>query len=390
MCYNYSVLIKARLFCNYTHERSTTLAIKNKLANALITIMISAVSTIVACSLFVGMLNSCFDSDTPLYFEFASFALMLVWIIAATIIAKIIYEAGHVIIGKIYGYKFIAIGICGIWLIKRDGKIKLTRASSHGINQGTVMAPPPHDGNKISILHYNLSGIIFTSTVAIISIVICLFNGIPNFARLLLAIFAVQNLLLALLCTLIRAENGGLSDILKLLMQTPTSAEKIRHQLKISELLINGSSFSEIDPQALTSEENDVISIRSKRYSYLKMLYSGNFSDAKIGLSNLLEFTTKNSLLYLVISADICVLSLLLGEEYKSSKRLIQHIKSKSYDIPLLRTRYAIELLSNKNEKKAQRIRKKIDRIAKKAIFEGIIKDEFGLIEHIYKHSIKK
>ena len=85
---------------------------------------IFAVAIILITLLLVFTLNRAFPVGAPFYAELAVLVLFIAWLYISMILANIVYEIGHVIVGNALGYDFVAMGICGIWLIRKDDNYK--------------------------------------------------------------------------------------------------------------------------------------------------------------------------------------------------------------------------------------------------------------------------
>ena len=344
---------------------------------------ISVIAIAFISLLLVATLNTAFTVGTPIYVEIVVLIFMLAWIFISMILARIIYEIGRIIAGNTCGYDFVAMGICGIWLLKNDKRFMLVYATRYGISSGTVMTPPDCEYGYFPVIGYNNSGIIYCVAVTLISVAVCAIPTVNVFIRLSLIILAVQNALIAVTQALSSAQNGGVSAISKRLRRSYGSIERMWQLLKIFELLAKGKSISTMDESLFAADGNDVIDIKIKRYACLRALYSGDLTTAKDKIEELLQSSDKNSQFYNELTADYCVTKLILGEEFIPTKQFLKYTKVGRRDIPLLRTRYAIELLMNKNEKKAQRLKKRFERIAKESPFTGTVNDEVELMEAI-------
>ncbi|MBE5817622.1 MAG: hypothetical protein E7312_01035 [Clostridiales bacterium] len=346
---------------------------------------ISVIAIVFIAVLLVATLNTAFPVGTPIYAEIAVLVFLIVWMYFSAIFARTVYEIGRVIAGNTCGYDFVAMGVCGIWLLKKDERFKLVRATRYGISCGTVMTPPACEYGYFPVIGYNNSGIIYCVAVAIISVAVCAIPTVNVFIRLSLIILAVQNALIAVTQALSSAQNGGVSAISKRLRRSYGSIERMWQLLKIFELMAKGKSISTMDESLFAADGNDVIDIKLKRYACLKLLYSGDLATAKDKIEELLQSSDKNSQFYNELTADYCVTKLILGEDFIPTKQFLKYTKASRCDIPLLRTRYAIELLMNKNEKKAQRLKKRFERITEDCPFAGTIDDEISLIKSIDK-----
>ena len=131
---------------------------------------------------------------------------MLVMVLAvygAMLIQTIVHEAGHLAFGLVTGYEFSSFRIGSLMFIKEDGKMKLRKFSIAGTAGQCLMSPPDLVDGKMPVALYNMGGCIFNLilsalfgaiayvrrenpiefivyvAVAVIGVVFALTNGIP-------------------------------------------------------------------------------------------------------------------------------------------------------------------------------------------------------------------
>ncbi len=84
--------------------------------------------------------------------------LLLLEMYVAAYIQIIIHEAGHLLFGKLSGYRFASFRVFGLMLVKENDRIKAKRYSLKGTGGQCLMLPPSDDWEHMPVLLYNLGG----------------------------------------------------------------------------------------------------------------------------------------------------------------------------------------------------------------------------------------
>ena len=86
---------------------------------------------------------------------------MVIAVYGAMLIQTIVHEAGHLVFGLVSGYEFSSFRIGSLMLIKENRRIKLRKFSIAGTAGQCLMAPPDLVDGKMPVVLYNLGGCIF-------------------------------------------------------------------------------------------------------------------------------------------------------------------------------------------------------------------------------------
>lgn len=88
------------------------------------------------------------------------YVLLLVGIVAFLYIHIILHELGHLIGGRLTGYRFVSFRIGSFMWIRRNGKLSLAKYSLAGTGGQCLMDPPEWKKGKIPFLLYNAGGVL--------------------------------------------------------------------------------------------------------------------------------------------------------------------------------------------------------------------------------------
>lgn len=112
----------------------------------------------------------------------------------------ILHEAGHLLFGRLTGYKFISFRIGKLTLIKEKGKYKIKRFKVPGTLGQCLLLPPDVSPQQVPFVLYNLGGVFINLFSAILATVLLIvFDTIHPGLKLVLLLTAFIGLILALL-----------------------------------------------------------------------------------------------------------------------------------------------------------------------------------------------
>ena len=97
---------------------------------------------------------------------------LLVSLYVCYVLHIIIHELGHLVAGKMSGYKFLWIGIFKIVFIKKEGKWLRKKFNMKGATGQIFMSPPEMKNGKYPFVFYNLGGGLMNFLVSVISLAI--------------------------------------------------------------------------------------------------------------------------------------------------------------------------------------------------------------------------
>ena len=128
---------------------------KRALAGVLIPLLIGAVIGFFTPSLLMPMVG---DNDA-LYFIYLT--VMIAGLLLGGCAQIVIHEAGHLIFGLHSGYQFLSFNVFGlIWTRGADGKLHMKRMKIAGAGGQCLMAPPDWNDGDFPFTLYNLGGVL--------------------------------------------------------------------------------------------------------------------------------------------------------------------------------------------------------------------------------------
>lgn len=308
---------------------------------------------------------------------FLLFALCLFSFYIALLFQTVIHEAGHLVFGLLTGYRFLSFRIFSWILVKEDGKLRFRRYSLAGTGGQCLMIPPELQNGSMPVLLYNYGGAILNLITAALFFALSFLLPASSFFRLFLHLLALTGTFVAVTngvpLHLGPVDNDG-SNALSLLR----SREAVRAfwiQLKVNEQVAKGVRIKDMpeDWFVLPSEEELRTSSLSAGIGVLaasRLMDQHRFSEADALMERLLGMESRLSGLYR--SQMLCdrIFVELIGpnrsellESYLSTEqqKLMKAMKS---SLSVLRTSFALALLSERDSAKAEKIEADFDRVA--------------------------
>lgn len=279
-------------------------------------------------------------------------------------IQLIIHELGHLIFGLLTGYKFSSFRIGGIILIKNKNKYKLKLLKITGTGGQCIMTPPDLIDNKMPVVLYNLGGALLNIITAFIFIglhIIFYDNIILAYIFDTLALFGIYfGALNGIPMKMGIIDNDGLNTIS---LAKDTNAQKaLWTQLKINENLSNNKRLKDMPAEWFELDKNanlnnSLIATMSV-YQCNKLIDEHDFKKAKKQISSLLKKETAILGIHQnLLICDHIYCELIDGNTDKAKKLYTPSLKkfmdSMNSFPAIIRTNYAISLLLEKDQPKA-------------------------------------
>lgn len=306
-------------------------------------------------------------------------------------IQLIIHELGHLIFGLISKYKFSSFRIGNLILVKNNKKIKLKLLKISGTGGQCIMIPPKSENGKIPVILYNLGGALANIITAFIFII---FHIIVNDKVILAYIFDT----LALFGIYFAALNGipmkmGIIDndgFNAISLSKDKSAQKaFLIQLKINEALSNNKRLKEMPAEWFEIDKNanlnnsliaDILVLSCNR-----LLDEHEFKKANKKMDTILKKETAIvGLHYNLLICDriyCCLLENNVTEVKKLYNEATKNFMTSMKNYPsIIRTNYALSLLLDKDQTKANTYLKQFQKCAKTHPYPSDIISEKELI----------
>lgn len=105
--------------------------------------------------------------DSGLYFLYLG--VFLLSLIVSFLAQIILHEAGHLVFGRLTGYRFVSFNVLGhIWQKDKEGRVRHGRMQIAGAGGQCLMAPPDYNGGDFPFTAYNLGGVMMNLIVALV------------------------------------------------------------------------------------------------------------------------------------------------------------------------------------------------------------------------------
>ncbi len=323
--------------------------------------------------------------------------LALVMILAAlygSILLHIVcHEFGHFLFGLLTGYRFSSFRIGSLMWIKENGKLRFRRLHIAGTGGQCLMTPPEMQDGKFPVVLYNLGGSIMNLLLAVISLILWFgFRAVPM-ASLVFLIIAVVGVVCALLngvpVRMGAVDNDGCNAVS--LNKNPEAMRAFWLQMKINELLAKGVRVKDMPPEwfAMPSEEgmkNPLIAAIGV-FSCNRLMEERQLTAAQEQMEKLLAIDSGIVGIYRSLMVCDLICCELLGEnrqeklegwltaEQEKFMRAMKKFPS------VLRTRYMIALLLEKDAGKAEQVKAQFEKAARRYPYPSEIKGERKLMQ---------
>jgi len=325
-------------------------------------------------------------------------AVFLFYFYVALILHIILHEVGHLIAGRMSGYKFLSFSVFGFMIIKKDGKFSWKRLNLPGAAGQCLMIPPKLDKrSEYPFLFYNLGGglinMIFGG-IALVSVLVV--GGLPTAVSEMLVAFALVGICVGIgnLFPIRKFSNDGHN------IRSLRKDKRARHALRIVLLMaahmVTGRRVKDMPEEwseypGGISDNNDTLSITPVLLRSAVLMDKHEFKEAKklndriIKEADKLTEEQKNELR---IESLFC--EIMTERRKEEIKRLYtgevkKYMKATPYIISRYRFQYAYAKLVLHDTAEAE---KALEEFSKKCLtypYEGDIQSEKELIEAVDK-----
>ena len=345
-----------------------------------------------ACGVLMGMFLESGEEQSLMEIVFSLLGLFI-GMYAAIAVQLIIHEAGHLVFGLMSGYTFSSFRIFSLMFMRKDGRIIRKKLSIAGTGGQCLMAPPDLQDGKMPVALFNLGGSFMNLIASAIFFMLALALKNAAFLSSLFNIFALVGVTLALIngipMRMGTVDNDGYNAFS--LCKKPAATRAFWVQLKVSDEQTKGIRLKDMPGEwfSLPTDEdmkNSIIAVMGVFYEN-RLMDEGRFEEAASIISRLLSIDSGiaglHKSLLLCDQAYIALIQSNGEEAYEklhapAQKKLMKAMK----DFPsVLRTEYAFSLLYEKSAEKAQKIRRRFEKIAETYPYASDIESEMELIE---------
>jgi len=191
----------------------------------------------------IGPLLAFLTEDLPLHLLFLGIVLTLLAIPIGYILNVILHEAGHLVFGKLSGYRFVSFRVLNRMLVREKGKLVRKKFTVVGTLGQCLMSPPEPKNGVFPLFAYNLGGAVFNFLFA--AICVWLFFLLPAPWRAPFFVMALLGVLLGLISGIPLRVGGLPNDGYNAWLLGRAENAKTRRafwvQLRANALLTNGT-----------------------------------------------------------------------------------------------------------------------------------------------------
>ena len=312
---------------------------------------------------------------------------------AAFIFHIIIHEGGHLVFGLLSGYRFSSFRIFSFMWVKEGERVKFKRHSIAGTGGQCLMSPPDIQNGEMPVVWYNLGGSLMNIIFSTIFLV-CFFllNSVSVLSGILL-LFALFGYSLAILngvpMRMGALDNDGYNAIS--LTKNAEAREAFWMQMKVVEETTKGVRLKDMPSEWFTvpadeAMSNSMVAARGV-FACNRLMDEERFEEADELMAHLLEI--ESGMVGLHRSILICerIYVELIHQnrrevvEEKLTKNLQSFMKTMKDTPSILRTQYAIALLYDGDQSKAETIKAQFEKRAKTYPYPHEIDSERDLMK---------
>ena len=320
-----------------------------------------------------------------------------IWVFLAAVMVCyflhiIIHEGGHLIFGLLSGYQFVSFRIGSLILYKANGKYRFGKYKLAGTGGQCLMAPPELVDGMMPYRLYNMGGaimnLIFTvpailafialKPTGILKIFVIVWIGIGIFA-------AATN---GIPMSMGEVDNDGKNALS--MGKNKKALYALWLQLKVNQLQTEGKSLMEMPDEWFEMPEesdlcNPLIAVIAALHCN-RMLEERRYEETSLKIGEIL-LSTSGMLgvhkMLLQIDQIFCEIMSSRRQEIldcMSEKNLRNFMKAMKNYPSVLRTEYAYALCVEKDSKKAQKLKKRFEKIMKSHPNQAEVQMEMRLI----------
>lgn len=300
-----------------------------------------------------------------------AFAIMLI----VYYIQVILHEGGHLIFGLLSGYQFVSFRVGSFIVYKTNGTYKVGKYKLTGTGGQCLMAPPDVEHDMIPYRLFNFGGAILNLVSVIPAAVLLAVGATSGFGRVFAILWCVIGLLSAIMngipMSMGAVDNDGKNAMN--LGKNPKALYAFWLQLKVNQMQMDGKTLLEMPGEwferpSYEEMDNPMVAVIGAMYcNYL--MEAKNYEKTSQAIEEMLK--NASGLLpvhYMLLQIDQIYCEIMSTREAKilenfQDKNLQKFIKAMKNYPSVIRTNYAYARCIEKDEKKAERVKKQFEKI---------------------------
>ena len=330
------------------------------------------VGIILGFALIIG-LEGGFEGGISFWFEF-----VIAFIISFSI-CTIVHEGGHLVFGLISGYGFSSFRIGSLMLLLQNGKLRVCSYSLAGTGGQCLMTPPEGKEGKKPVILYNLGGVIFNFVFALVCALLFFLLPYVYILSLTLLICGLVSVAFVFMNGIPMHVSGIANDGMNALglSKDEKAAEAFFNQLRMNEAQVRGVRLRDMpDEWFIIPDGVDKKNVNFASIAVFAVNRSFDNMDTERSEREIEELLHsewgiiglhRNLLLYdlvycrLINRGSDADVSELFTPEMKNFTKAMKNYPS------VIRTEYALALVHKRDEKEAEKIKKRFEKRMKKS-----------------------
>lgn len=318
-------------------------------------------------------------------------ALLFLGYILSMYLQIAVHEGGHLLFGLLTGYRFCSYRLGSFMLVKQDGRMTLRRLKIAGTGGQCLMAPPDWT-EDLPVTLYNLGGCLLNLLFSVLCLALWLplrhhwLGALPLICALAGLGFALTN---GIPMRVGGVDNDG-RNVLSL-RKDPQARRAFWLQMKVVQAQSDGLRLCEMPEDWFRWPESGmdnplVASIAV--FCCNRLLDQARISEARSAIENLLSGKSGMPGLYTnLLTCDLIFCCLLEGDTDSASalltKPLLSFMKSMKTFPSVIRTAIAVAQLLDKDNGKADTLRKQFEKTARSYPYPQEIDSERELLARL-------
>lgn len=328
------------------------------------------------------------------------FYIMLVlgfWVIIMYVVQIVIHELGHLLFGRLTGYKTIFFRIFHLGIIKIESRWYLKKYHYPGSLGQCIMLPPKTD-NKPVILH-TMGGIILNIFMAV-SVLPIIFSpySISFIPRAAALIFSFYGIGFALLSGLPIKQKNIVNDgmVTKELYRDPLALDLYYKQLRIASNLVDGLTYENLPYEIIkVPEDADLTNAMIGYHKILECYYymdKMEWDKAEKLLNEFIDRSGKiSNMIDSIINMELLFLSIIKKDEKTMNQiyhKISDVLEKETGDFHVMRVKLSYEIFRNKQKMNKNMILKELDKRAKGYPYKGEAVFCIKLVNEVFNNKI--
>lgn len=331
------------------------------------------------CGIAIGFISTQFYLVNGIGVQTLSVRKMLIrlfLLIVAFLLQLFLHETGHLVFGLFSGYGFVSFRIFNIMILNDHGHLLVKRLHLDGTAGQCLMSPPEPVSGHIPGLLYNMGGVLMNLIFGFAAmILIYIFHDHKELIEWLFQ-FVLFGVIFALLNGIPFASstisNDGANAIA--LESNPKANRAFYLQMKMNAMLSEGVSLSGMPQEWFTvpddaDMENPLIATIGV-FACNRLMEQHRFTDMEQLIVHFMSIPNGiNDIHWQLLKCDLLFVRLLAGKQGELITSLldkpIRKVMKTMKDFPsVIRTQYAVSLLHEQDENKAEKYRRHMAEIA--------------------------